>query len=70
MTTEARERFLRLNPARTDKSVTAIRLLTRAVRKSQVQHTPEEALACFGAIEAAAVELYEALSLGGPAAAS
>ncbi len=65
MTSEARERFLRLNPARTEKAVHAIKTLAATGRKRDYEYTAEEAQACFSAIEDAARELYEAFELGG-----
>lgn len=64
MTSENRERFLRLNPARTEKAVHAIQTLAQTGNRKTYEYTPEEAQACFGAIEEAARELYEALGLG------
>jgi hypothetical protein len=63
-TSENRERFLRLNPTRTEKAVHAIQTLAQTGNRKTYDYTPEEAQACFGAIEDAARELYEALGLG------
>jgi len=61
MTSEARERFLRLNPTRTEKAVHAIQTLAQTGNTKNYEYTPEEAQACFGAIEEAARELYDSL---------
>ena len=60
---DARERFLRLNPARTEKAVHAIQTLAATGNNKNYDYTEEEAQACFSAIEDAARELYEAFGL-------
>lgn len=63
MISEARDRFLRLNPPRTEKVVSALQTLTQTANKRNYEYTQEEAANCFAAIEAAAAELYEAFGL-------
>jgi tetratricopeptide (TPR) repeat protein len=47
-----------------------IQTLAQTGNRKTYDYTPEEAQACFGAIEEAARELYEALGLGGDTQAS
>lgn len=60
---ENRDRFPRLNPARTEKAVKSIQTLVQTGKRSSYEYTHQEARDCFSAIESAAQELWGAFGL-------
>ena len=60
---EKRDRFLRLNPGRTEKAVHAIKVVGNTASRKDYEFTPEEAEACLDQIESAVADLRSAFGL-------